>query len=326
MSEYRSRRTTIEAALGERRSQAAGETFEDMADYTNILVEKRHRGVLITLNRPGVLNAMNAELEDELYAALEEARVDSEIRAVVIAGAGGNFSTGEELSEDGQKEIGWPYGIAEGSSLATEYDERRNAARKRILDRQLYRWEFPKPIIAAVSGWCLGSASALALTCHLTVAAEDAVFGQPQVRHGDGTDFIWVLLAKFKNALRYGLTGDPIDAREALRLRLVNRVVSNKNLLDECFRLVERIALVPPETVKINLQKATLGWEMIGLAKAWTLNAELSAMAQLSKREEYCRSLEQARKEGGGSAFIEKRDAPFQPEPFGPRAKRRQGA
>jgi enoyl-CoA hydratase/carnithine racemase len=191
------------------------------------------------------------------------------------------------------------------------------------LECQIERWEYPKPLIAAVSGWCLGSAAALALTCHLSIAADNAVFGQPQVRHGDGTDFIWTVLAKFKNALCYGLTGDSLNAAEALRLRLLNKVVPREQLLDECFRLVERIALVPPETVKINLQKATLGWEMMGLGKAWSLNAELAAMARVAKREEFARPLEEARNRGGVRAFIETRDAPFRLNAHGARSKER---
>ncbi|MDH3445986.1 MAG: hypothetical protein OEN50_18820, partial [Deltaproteobacteria bacterium] len=89
-----------------------------------------------------------------------------------------------------------------------------------------------------------------------------------------------------------------------------------------CFRLVERIALVPPETVKINLQKATLGWEMMGLEKAWSLNAELSAMGKVAMREEFARPLEEALKRGGLKVFLATRDSPFQPEPFGPRSKK----
>jgi enoyl-CoA hydratase/carnithine racemase len=290
--------------------------------YQTILYNKQRKGVLITLNRPQVLNAINKQLRNELREALAAAKIDEEIHAVVITGAGETFSVGDDLGEAGHRPMAWPYGIPEGSSLGHEYDRLRDAARQEILGCQIDRWEFPKPLIAAIRGWCLGSASALALTCHLTVAADDAVLGQPQVRHGDANDFIWTVLAKFKNALRYGLTGDPIDAKEALRLRLVNKVVPRDQLLDECFRLVERIALVPPETVKINLQKATLGWEMMGLAKAWSLNAELSAMARIARREEFARPLEEARNRGGVRALIALRDEPFQPEPYGPRAKK----
>lgn len=292
-----------------------------MPGYENILYQKQRRGVLITLNRPHALNALSEEMLDELDLALEEAKKDPAIRAVVLTGAGGSFSTGEDMSGD-DRPTAWPYGIPENSSLVYEYDKIRDQDRKTFLERQLYRWEYPKPIIAAVSGWCLGAASWLALTCHLTFAADDAVFGQPQIRHASGTDFIWVMLAGFKNALRYSLTGDHIDAQEALRIGLVNQVVPKNKLLEECFKFVERVALVPPETVKINLHISRLGLEMMGLRKAWLLNSELSAMARLTKEEEFNRKLEEARQRGGLKAFFETRDAPFQPEPFGPHSRK----
>jgi len=286
-----------------------------VTSFETILFEKQRRGVLLTLNRPALRNAMNRRMKNELRAALELARDDEEIRAVVITGAGAAFSSGDDMNESmpgsGASPTAWPYGIPEGSALVDVYDQLRERARQEKIDEQLYRWQYSKPIIAAVNGHCLGSASWLALSSHLTIAADDAVFGQPQVRHSDGTDFIWTVLGKFKNALRYGLTGDSLDAKEALRLRLVNRVVAKEQLIDECFRLVERIALVPPDTVKINLQKATSGYEMMGLSKAWALNAELAALAQLSRREEFHAPLEAARQEGGWKAFFELRDAPF---------------
>ena len=292
-----------------------------MANYKTIQYEKQRKGVLITLNRPNALNAMNEDLMNELNQALAEAENDPEIRAVVITGAGGTFSAGEDLSGD-EPETAWPYGIPAGTSLNATYNKYRDADRKDILVRQLYRWQYPKPIIGAVTGWCLGAASWLALTCHVTIAADDAVFGQPQVRHGANTDFIWVALAGFKNALRYALTGDHVDANEALRIGLVNQVVPKAELLETCFKFVERVALVPPETVKINLHSSTMGMEMMGLRKAWTLNSELAAMARLTKREEFNKRLDDARKQGGLEAFLKERDRPFQPEPFGPNAKK----
>jgi enoyl-CoA hydratase/carnithine racemase len=292
-----------------------------MTNYKNILYQKQRKGVLITLDRPNALNAMNEELMKELDQALSEAESDAEIRAVIITGADGAFSVGEDISGD-DPETAWPYGIPVGTSLNATYNKLRDADRKDILGRQLYRWQYPKPIIGAVSGWCLGAGSWLALTCHITIAADDAVFGQPQVRHGANTDFIWVALAGFKNALRYSLTGDHVDAKEALRIGLVNQVVTKDQLLETCFQFVERVAHVPPETVKINLHISTLGMEMMGLRKAWTLNAELAAMARLTKREEFNKRLEEAKKKGGLAAFLQERDAPFQPEPFGPHAKK----
>jgi enoyl-CoA hydratase/carnithine racemase len=293
-----------------------------MANYQNLLYRKQRSGALITLNRPKALNALNEGLMNELDQALAEAETDPEIRAVVITGSGRAFSAGEDLSGNDQ-ETAWPYGIPEGSSLNATYNKFRDADRKDILGRQLYRWQYPKPLIGAVSGWCLGAASWLALTCHVTIAGDDAVFGQPQVRHGANTDFIWVALAGFKNALRYSLTGDHVDAQEALRIGLVNQVVPKDQLLETAFQFVERIARIPPETVKINLHISTLGLEMMGLRKAWTLNAELAAMARLTKREEFNKHLEEAKKKGGVKAFVQERDGPFQPEPFGPRAQKK---
>ena len=292
-----------------------------MTAYENLLYEKQRKGLLITLNRPEALNALSQGLRDEIDAALEEARQDPDIRAVVLTGAGRAFSAGADIGGGGGGgETVWPYGIPEGMSLTEHYGDWRDRDRSNI-ESQLYRWEYPKPIIGAISGWCLGAGSWLALTCHMTIAADDAVFGQPEVRMASNSNFMWVLLAGAKNALRYALTGDHLDAQEALRIGIVNKVVPKEDLLDECFSIVERIALVPPETVKINLAVATMGLEMMGLRKALNLNAELSAMAHVSKREEFNKHLEDARKEGGLRAFLQARDTPFMPEPFGPRAK-----
>ena len=168
-----------------------------MSNYQTILYQKQRRGVLITLHRPNALNAMNQEMMNELdSAALAEAEKDAEIRAV-ITGAGGAFSVGEDISGD-DGETAWPYGIPANSSLNATYNKFRDADRKDILGRQLHRWQYPKPIVGVVSGWCLGAASWLALTCHVTIAADDAAFGQPQVRHGANTDFIWIALAGFE--------------------------------------------------------------------------------------------------------------------------------
>lgn len=296
-----------------------------MPTYENILYEKQRKGVLITLNRPEAMNALSVELREDLNNALDEAEQDPEVRAVVLTGAGRAFSAGANMrgsrDDAAAAPTVWPYGLKEGTSVAEFLNQWRTSDRNSIRD-QMRRWEYTKPIISAVNGWCLGAASWLALTCHMTIASENAVFGQPEVRHISNTNFIWVLLAGYKNALRYALTGDHLDAQEALRIGLVNKVVPHDRLLDECFDIVERIALVSPETVKINLAVATMGLEMMGLDKAWNLNAELAALAHTSQREEYKKPLDDAFTTGGLRSYIQTRDAPFQPEPFGPRARR----
>jgi len=294
-----------------------------MADSQTILYQKQRRGVLITLNRPHALNAMNEELLEELDSALAKAETDPEIRAVVITGAGRAFSAGMDQGKTAsgrRRDLHWPYGIPTGMPAAEVIDSWRSE------NRNFMRlWEFPKPIIGAINGWAMGAGSWFALFTHITIASENAVFAQPEVRHGSNTSFMWTLLGGFKNALRYGLTGDHIDAQEALRIGLVVKVVPADELLDECFSIVERIAHVPPETVKINLQIATLGLQMMGLRDALLLDNQLSAPAHVMLREELRRPLDEARFNEGTRKYLQLRDGPFQPEPFGPRSRKKTG-
>ena len=119
--------------------------------------------------------------------------------------------------------------------------------------------------------------------------------------------------------------GELVRAHDAHhdRIGLVHKVVPHDQLLDECFRIVERIALVSLETMKINLVVTTRRLEMTGLHNAWNLNAGLSSSGHRSIREDFKRHFEQARNEGGMRSYIETRDAPFQPEPLGPHASAR---
>jgi enoyl-CoA hydratase/carnithine racemase len=292
-----------------------------MFEYKEILYEKQRKGVLITLNRPEAMNAISRTLLKELHQALDEAEADPEIRAIVLTGAGHAFSAGMDqgFASGRRRDLAWPYGIPTGMSAAELIDSWRS-------DRRNFMriWELSKPVIGAINGWTMGAGSWLALFTHITIASENAVFAQPEVRHGSNTSFMWTLLAGFKNSLRYGLTGDHIDAYEALRIGLVNKVVPQDQLVEECFRIVERIALVPPETVKINLHVATLGLEMMGLRDALLLDSQLSAPAHVMLREELRRPLDEARRDEGIRAYLKLRDGPFQPEPFGPRSKKRE--
>ncbi len=290
-----------------------------MPDFKNLLYEKQRNGVLITLNRPETLNSVSREMEDEMHAALDEAEADPEIRAIVLTGAGRAFSAGYDMG-GGRGPTQWPYGLSEGMSIAEAIDNQRKRPSR---DRFFHMWELSKPVISAINGWCMGGGSWYAIWSHMTYAAENAVFAQPEIRGASNTNYIWIQNAGYKNGLRYALTGDHIDAEEALRIGIVNQVVPADDLLDHCFAIVERIALVSPETVKINLAVATMGLEMMGLRNAAVLNDELSVSAQLSKREELQRPLDEARNENGLRGFLQARDGPFQPEPFGPRSKPR---
>jgi enoyl-CoA hydratase len=291
-----------------------------MPEYKEIVYQKQRHGVLITLNRPEALNAITRPMLKEFHQALDEAESDPEIRAIVLTGAGRAFSAGfDQATTSGRRrDMQWPYGMPTAMSAADlmNYWSTDDAKLLHIL-------ELTKPVIGAIRGWAMGGGCWLALFTHITIAADDAVFAQPEVRHGSNTSFMWTLLAGFKNALRYSLVGDHIDANEALRIGLLNKVVPPDQLLEECFSIVERIAHVPPETVKINLDIAIKGLQMMGLRDALAMDATLAIPAHMMLREEFRRPLDETRANLGTKAYLQQRDGPFQPEPFGPRAKKK---
>jgi enoyl-CoA hydratase len=291
-----------------------------MSEYQEILYEKQRSGVLITLNRPEALNAITRPMLKELHNALDEAEADPEIRAIVLTGAGRAFSSGFDQRSTGgrRRDMQWPQGMPTDMSTADLLNYWRVDDAK-----LLHILELTKPVIGAVRGWAMGGGCWLALFTHITIAADDAVFAQPEVRHGSNSSFMWTLLAGFKNAIRYSLVGDHIDAPEALRIGLVNKVVPADKLLEECFSIVERIAHVPPETVKINLAISTMGLNMMGFRDALLMDSELSVAAHMMLNEEFRRPLDEARATQGTKAYLQLRDGPFQPEPFGPRSKKK---
>jgi enoyl-CoA hydratase len=260
----------------------------------------------------------------DLKQALIEAQNDPEIRYVVWAGAGRAFSAGYDmdLSRTDAPQTVWPAGLKADENISQKLNTTREHDRIDV-DAYTRMWQLTKPIIAAVHGYCIGGASMYVMACHMIIAAEDAVFAQAEVRMQAETSFFWTLKIGHINALRYGLTGDHVDAQEMYRMGGVNAVVPVGEHVEAAFRLGERIALVAPETVKMNLQIVTRGLEMMGLRNALDMNAELQAMIHTSKREEWARPLDEAYDRGGLREYLQVRDGPFQPEPFGPRSEPR---
>ena len=181
--------------------------------------------------------------------------------------------------------------------------------------------ELSTPVIAAVNGWCLGGGFWYALCADITIAADDATFGQPEVRGISSSSILFALLAGWKNAHRYTLTGDHFDAVEARRIGVVNDVVPRAELLDHATALARRIALVPPDSVRLNKAITTYGLEAMGLRNAHNTMAFLATIAHGSADSPDVEHLAAAYREGGIRAFLDARDGPFQPEPGGPRAQ-----
>ena len=202
-----------------------------------ILVEREGAVAIVRLNRPEALNALNEALMTELLDALAEFDADEAIRCIVLTGNERAFAAGADIKE------------MAGSSAIEMLQRQRFTQWDRIR-------KVRKPLIAAVSGFCLGGGNELALCCDLIVAAESARFGQPEINIGiipgaGGTQRLTHALGKAR-AMEIILTGRPITAREAYAAGLVTRVVANEVYLDEAKALAAEIATKPPLAVQLG--------------------------------------------------------------------------
>jgi enoyl-CoA hydratase/carnithine racemase len=284
--------------------------------YETIVYEKTGPVATITLNRPQTLNALNPQMVAELHQALDEGDADPAVRAFILTGAGRGFSAGFDIARrpDGGSSLD-PAGVEIADFLKRWWSIDGNSTQ-----RLLHLWHLSKPVIAAVHGWVMGGGFWYALASDITIAADNSVFAQPEVRHVSNTTFLFAALAGWKAAHRYALTGDHMDAAEAYRLGLVNEVVPPDQLLPRARALAERIALVPEPSVRLNKAVTCYGLLAMGLGAGMLMNMPLSSLAHASFNQERAELLE-AMQGGGLKAFLEARDAAFRPEPFGPKSK-----
>lgn len=248
--------------------------------------QKKGRVACITLNRPEVHNAMNAEAWDGLLRAWKDFRDDSAIWAAIITGAGNRaFCSGNDLKE-----------LAEWLSQPVEMRQGRQPVPEESPMRGMPVW---KPVIAAINGICTGTGLELAMACDIRIAADNARLGLAEVRQGvipgnSGTQKI-VRLVPFGRALEMLFTGDFIDAQTALQCGLVNRVVPLDDLMKEAESLATRICQNGPVAVGATKQLAYRGIEL-PLVEGLRLETEISRYVALS---------DDARE--GAKAFVEKR-------------------
>jgi enoyl-CoA hydratase len=256
-----------------------------MTTYSAIIVETHGRVGLMRINRPKALNALNSTVTRELNQAMNTFDRDSDIGAMVITGDERAFGAGADIKE-----------MAEASAVdmlqndnISAFDEIR---------------KIRKPIIAAVSGWCLGGGNELALSCDMIVASESARFGQPEINLGvipgaGGTQRLTRAVGK-AIAMEMVLNNRTLTAQEALEFGLVNRVVPLERYLEEALDLAQEIAERAPLAIR-------LGKEAVNQAFETTLSDGLAE----ERRAFYFLFASQDQKEGM-QAFIEKRKADWQ--------------
>jgi enoyl-CoA hydratase/carnithine racemase len=230
---------------------------------------------IITLNRPERLNAMDKVMLDQLTAAADKAEQDSQIRAVVLTGAGSGFSSGFDLKDQA---IATPSGIEEWRRVL-----------RRDFNACMKFWHLSKPTVAAVHGPAIAGACELSMACDVTIASEDAIFGEPELRFGAGIVVMllpWLVgVKRAKEIILLGM--DRIDAIEAANIGLINRVVPKGDHLKEGIRMAQQLARIDcalmTETKRaINRQFAIMGLNE-ALEEALEIDTEIEGLGMPTK-------------------------------------------
>ena len=269
--------------------------------FEAIIYEKRESVGYVTLNRPEKMNALNAQLLSEFRECLEAIDDDSEVRVVILTGAGRAFSAGFDLDRSpGDPE---PHGSA--PDLWREH-------LKGHIDTFMKVWNLRVPVIAAVNGFALAGACELVQVCDIKIASDRAVMGEPEIRAGVGPPLLItpfsVGLARAKELL---LTGDTVDAHEAARMGLVSRVVPHDGLMAECERVARKISLISPVGVQMSKAAVNRALEGMGLLSAIQHNLELMVHFDTSTTPEQV-AFNDIRRESGLRAALQWRDARFE--------------
>lgn len=237
--------------------------------FDTIKYERRGTIGLITLNRPDKLNAINMKMVEEINQALDLAEADAKVLAIVLNGEGKAFSAGFDLETTDE-------------TLSTREELTRSF---NIIMRF---WESPKPTVAAVHKYCLGSAMEMAVACDLTIAAEGCRFGAPEVKFGSGIVALilpWMIGPKASKELL--LTGDDhVSAERALALGLVNEVVAQGSVLNRALQMAETIAANDIIAVRYTKQAINTSFEIMGMRDALLQGLDLDIKVEDSETPE----------------------------------------
>ena len=249
-----------------------------------VLLEREGRVAVLTINRPDKLNALNEDVRNLTLGYLEEIEHDDDVGAVVITGAGDKaFVAGADISEFEGRE---------------PFDQREAMRFPRVFDVMA---SFPKPVIAMINGFCLGGGCEMSMSCDLRIASDRARLGQPEINlglipGGGGTQRLPRLVG-MGQAMKMILTGDMIDAAEALRIGLVDEVVPHEELRARTLELAAKIASKSPLTVRVA-KEAMRASERMSIEEGIVYERDL-----------FCLCFSTEDKKEGVAAFLGKRKA-----------------
>ena len=281
-------------------------------DYQTVIYEKEGATASVTLNRPEKLNAIDfpgqGGICDDLYAALEEAADDDDVKVVILRGAGRSFCSGHDLNT-----VGFVYGMGTG-----EKGERRASQRSRLkvdrawIERHLKLLLHPKITIAQVHGHCVGEGSVMMEACDIAVAAEDAQISHAEQRlgfSGGGMNMLPLYLSVgMKRARELLVTGRTLSGTEAAEMGLVNKAVPLADLDQEVHRYAEQAALLPADGIAIG--KLSHHWilDILGATQGWAQGYATHTLFTNLRFEEGEYNFFKARREKGVRTGFHERD------------------
>ena len=264
-------------------------------DY--LLIEDPRPGIRrISLNRPDKRNALCNPLREELFNSLEEADSDSEVRVIVLSGAGSCFCAGYDLSYNNKEDM--PYHSSKNDGFWPRH----------VVEGAFKIWDLATPVIAQVHGYCLAGGTELAASCDLVYVANDVKIGYPVVRSMSPPDnqiFPWLM--GMRHAMEMMLTGESIDGETAVKQGFANRSFDLKSLEEEVLKIAEKVAKVPSDLQAINKRAVHRQMEAMGMRTGIRAGTEMQALAMHSKStQEHLKELSSGLKEA-----LTKRDEEF---------------
>jgi enoyl-CoA hydratase/carnithine racemase len=250
-----------------------------------------HVGI-VTINRPDKLNAITVELKHLLIERLLAADADSATSVVVLRAEGRAFSAGYDISPNPARAARRGNALAWHGSLTDD------------IRLEMTPWEMRKPVIASVQGHCLGGGCELMMLCDLAIAADDAMFGEPEIRFSNvGPGLVMPFVIGLRRARELLYSGDPIDAKTALQYGMVNRVVPRAELQAATLKWARRLALISPEALMGTKLATRRGAEAAGFRNAMLAGLDVLAPLYAARTEVGMRFDEIREKEGLGAAL-----------------------
>mgnify|MGYP000017412491 FL=1 len=264
-------------------------------DY--LLIEDPRPGIRrISLNRPDKRNALCNPLREELFNSLEEADSDSEVRVIVLSGAGSCFCAGYDLSYNNKEDM--PYHSSKNDGFWPRH----------VVEGAFKIWDLATPVIAQVHGYCLAGGTELAASCDLVYVTNDVKIGYPVVRSMSPPDnqiFPWLM--GMRHAMEMMLTGESIDGETAVKQGFANRSFDVDSLGEEVLKIAEKVAKVPSDLQAINKRAVHRQMEAMGMRTGIRAGTEMQALAMHSKStQEHLKELSSGLKEA-----LTKRDEEF---------------